>query len=151
MGRASARVAPGWVYDQGAAVLSGTDEASFLRFLDRARRYRGDLIQYAQNKDGLFSAAYFTRADINKLPTTRELDVMKSEQGQRAVDSLIGPGWDSLPALDIRDLPGWDFAPDPLRTRLASALQEIGILVFLNLLLFLTAHVAFLRTDVRAG
>jgi hypothetical protein len=31
------------------------------------------------------------------------------------------------------------------------ALPEMGILVFLNLLFFLIAHVAFLKADVRAG
>jgi ABC-type transport system involved in multi-copper enzyme maturation permease subunit len=150
LARAIARISPAWIYYHAASILAGTDEGGFMRFLDHTRRYRRDLIQYVQDKGGLFSAAYFTRADIDKLPLTQELDAMKSAHGQRAVDEMIGPGWDAVPPLDLHDLPNWQAVPDGLADRVASALPEAGLLVCLNLVLFLAAHVAMLRTDVRA-
>lgn len=150
LARAIARISPAWVYYHAASVLAGTDEGGFLRFLDHTRRYRRDLIQYVQDKGGLFSAAYFTRADVDRLPLTRELDAMKSARGQRAVDEMIGQGWDTVPPLDLHDLPNWQAVPDVLAERVASALPEAGLLLCLNLVLFLAAHVALLRTDVRA-
>ncbi len=151
LARNLARLSPAWDYYQAASSLAGTDTGSFLRFLDQARRYRRDVIQYVQNKGGLFTAAYFTRAEIDKLPSTQELDALKASQGQRAVEELIGPGWPGVRPLDLRDMPSCDFAPAPLGVRIAPALPEAGILLFLNLVLFLVVHVVLLRTDVRAG
>jgi hypothetical protein len=150
LARAIARISPAWVYYHAASILAGTDEGGFMRFLDHTRRYRRDLIQYVQDKGGLFSASYFTRADADKLPLTRELDAIKSARGQRTVDEMIGRGWDAVPPLDLHDLPSWQAVPDVLAERVASALPEVGVLLCLNLVLFLAAHVALLRTDVRA-
>jgi len=144
-------VVPAWVYYQAASVLAGTDADSYLRFLEQARRYRQELISYVQSKNGLFSAPYFTRADVNRLLTTAELESLKISQGQRAVDEMIGPGWDGVPALDLRDPPKFELAPEPVVERLRRAVGELGILIFLNLVFFLTAHVAFLKADVRPG
>jgi ABC-type transport system involved in multi-copper enzyme maturation permease subunit len=151
LARTIARLSPAWDYYQAASSLAGTDTGSFLRFLEQARRYRSDVIQYVQSKGGLFSAAYFTRADVDKLPTTQELDALKRARGPRAVDELIGPGWSGVRPLDLRDMPSYDFPPAPLGVRIAPALPEAGILLFLNLVLFLVVHVVLLRTDVRAG
>jgi ABC-type transport system involved in multi-copper enzyme maturation permease subunit len=149
LARAIACLSPAWVYYHGASVLAGTDSGSFMSFLEQSRRYRRDLIQYVQNKGGLYSAAYFTRIDVDKVPTTQELDMLKSSRGQRAVDELIGRGWDAVPSLDLHDMPNWDFASDSLPARIVAALPAAGILLFLNLVLFLAAHVALSRTDVR--
>ncbi|MBZ5497572.1 MAG: ABC transporter permease subunit [Acidobacteriia bacterium] len=146
---AMGRLSPAWIYYHAASILAGTDSGSFLRFLDQTRRYRRDLIQYVQDKGGLYSSAYFTRIDVEKLPTTQDLDIMKASRGQRAVDNMIGPGWDAVAPLNLYDMPGWDSAPDAFAARVRSALPEAGILLFLNLVLFLAAHVGMLRTDVR--
>lgn len=151
LARVIAHLSPAWDYYQAVSSLAGTDAGSFLRFLDQARRYRRDLIQYVQNKGGLFSAAYFTRANVAKLPITQDLEAVKTAHGQHAVDEMIGPGWPGVRPLDLRDIPNWDFAPASLGVRIAPALPEAGILLFLNLVLFLAVHVVLLRTDVRAG
>jgi hypothetical protein len=152
LGRVLARLSPAWVYYQSASALAGTDSASLLRFLEHALQYRRQMIEYVQSRQALFSARYFTRMDIPKLPTTAELEAMKAGRGQRAVDEMIGwQGWDAIPPLDLRDMPRWESSSLEARRRIASALPETGILVFLNLLFFLLAHVAFLRTDVRAN
>ncbi len=149
LARVLAGMSPAWIYYHAASSLAGTDTGSFLRFLDQSRRYRSDLIRYVQDKGGLLSGPYFTRVDIDRLPTTKELEAMKAARGQRAVEEMIGPGWGAVPPLDLRDLPNWDAAPEAVSTRLVAMLPEAGILVFLNVALFLAVHVALLRTDVR--
>jgi hypothetical protein len=47
-------------------------------------------------------------------------------------------------------MPSCDFPPVPPGARIAPALPEAGILLFLNLVLFLVVHVVLLRADVRA-
>ena len=150
LARNLARLSPAWDYYQAASSLAGTDAGSIMKFLEQARRYRRDVIQYVQNKGGLFSAAYFTRANLDGLPTTQELYALKAARGQGAVDELIGPGWPVVRPLDLRDMPSCDFPPAPLGARIGPALPEAGILLFLNLVLFLVVHFALLRADVRA-
>jgi ABC-type transport system involved in multi-copper enzyme maturation permease subunit len=145
------KLSPARLYYDACAVFAGTDSSTLLRFFSDARDYRRALIRYVQDKNGLLAAPYFTRADVEKLPTTAELDAVKTARGQAAVDSIIGPGFGSVPPLDLRDMPNWDPAPEQAGVRAARALPNAGTLVFLNLLFFLAAHVAFLRADVRAG
>jgi len=144
------KLSPARLYYDACAVFAGTDSSNLLKFFADARDYRRALIGYVQDKNGLLSAAYFTPADVEKLPTTADLDAVKAERGQAAVDSIIGTGWDSVSALDLRDMPNWDPSPEQAGRRANRALPNAGILVFLNLLFFVGAHVAFLRADVRA-
>lgn len=145
-----ARLSPAWVYTQAASILAGTDADHYLRFLERARRYRHVVIDYVESKDGLFSLAYFTRRNMNELLTTAELEALRKSRGRRAIDDLIGRGWDEVPPLDLRDMPTFDPFSDTIDEQIKRALPELGILIFLNLVLFLLSHVAFLRADVRA-
>jgi hypothetical protein len=55
----------------------------------------------------------------------------------------------AVPPLDLRDLPNWELASAALPSRMVAALPDAGLLLFLNLVLFLSAHVVLLRTDVR--
>ncbi len=152
LARNLARLSPAWVYYQAAAALAGTDSESLLKFLEHARQYRRQMIEYVQHREALFSARYFTRMDIEKLPTTADLDAIKASRGQAAVDQMIGfRGWNAVPPLDLRDMPNWESSSEPVLERVLDALGDAGILVFLNLIFFLLAHVAFLRTDVRAN
>ena len=145
-------LSPAWTYSHAASVLAGTDSGSFLRFLERARLYRRELIQYVESKNGLLGPAYFTRANIETLPTISELAALSAARGKDAVDELYGwRGEEAIAPLDLRDLPNWESPVQIVEDRVIPALPEMGILILLNLLVFLLAHVAFLRADVRAG
>ncbi|HYK90350.1 MAG TPA: ABC transporter permease subunit [Acidobacteriota bacterium] len=146
------RVSPAWIFYHAASVLAGTDSGSFLRFLERARLYRRELIRYVEGKDGLLGPAYFTRARIETLPTISELAALKSARGEQAIDEIFSwRGEEAITPLDLRDLPNWESPVQIVDERIIPALPEVGILVFLNLLFFLIAHIAFLKADVRAG
>jgi ABC-type transport system involved in multi-copper enzyme maturation permease subunit len=152
LARAIGRVSPAWTYYHAASVLAGTDSDSFLRFLERARLYRRELIRYVESKNGLLGPAYFTRANIATLPTISELAAVTAARGEKAIDEMSGwRGWEAVAPLDLRDLPNWESPAQVVDERVVPALPEMGILVFLNLLFFLVAHIAFLKADVRAG
>ncbi len=145
------KISPARIFYDAAAVLAGTDSSTALRFFEQARDYRHVLVRYVQDKNGLLTAAYFTRAEVERLPTTAELETVKAARGQAAVDAIIGAGFQSVPALNLGDLPSYEFAAEPAGQRAAQALPDVGIIFALNLVLFLGCHVAFLRADVRAG
>ncbi len=146
------RLSPAWTYYHAASVLAGTDSSSFMSFLERARLYRRELIQYVEGRNGLFGPAYFTRVAIESLPTIAELARLTATRGEKAIDEISGwRGEDAIAPLDLRDLPSWESPDRILNERIVPTLPDVGILLFLNLLFFLIAHVVFLKADVRAG
>ncbi len=149
LARVLARFSPAWSYYNTASSLAGTDAETQLAFLDRARRYRNQLMDYVSSKDGLFSYRFFTRQAPGDFKSTAELDLLKG-QGDR-LRQEIGAGWDSVAPLDLRDRPPFNYSPFQIRDSLANSLPDLILLVFLNLASFLAAHVCFLRTDVRVG
>jgi len=149
LARILARVSPAWSYYSTVSSLAGTDAENQMAFLARARQYRSQIMDYVSSKDGLFSYRFFTRQDPRKFRTFAELDVLKS-QGDR-LDQEIGPGWDAIPPLDLRDRPMFSHTTSRLRDSLMNSLPDLVLLVFLNLVFFLAAHVCFLKTDVRVG
>ncbi|MFB3903442.1 MAG: ABC transporter permease subunit [Acidobacteriota bacterium] len=149
LARILARLSPAWSYYNTASSLAATDAASQMAFLTQARRYRNQLMDYLSSKDGLFSYRFFTRREPKTFKSAAELDLLKT-QGDR-LDQEIGPGWDSVPPLDLRDRPPFNQSTLGVRDSLFNSLSDLILLVFLNLAFFLAAHVCFLRTDVRVG
>jgi len=147
--RILSRFSPAWSYYNIASSLAGTDEESQMAFLDRARRYRNQLMDYVSSKDGLSSYRFFSRREPRSFKSTAELDLLKG-QGDR-LEQEIGAGWDSVPPLDLRDRPPFEHSAFQVRDSLLNSLPDLVLLVFLNLAFFLTAHVCFLKTDVRVG
>jgi hypothetical protein len=97
----------------------------------------------------LYSHRGFTRLEPGKWRRTAELTVLKGQLGR--LEQEMGPGWDAVAPLDLGDLPPFDSSDSTVQEAIGAALPDIGLLVFLNLVLFLGAHVCFLRADVRAG
>jgi len=149
LARILARLSPAWSYYNTASSLAGTDAETQMAFLDRARRYRNQLMDYVSSKDGLFSYRFFTRREPRSFKSTPELDLLKG-QGDR-LHQEIGTGWDSVPPLDLRDRPPFNHSTFRVRDSLLNSLPDLVLLVFLNLAFFLAAHVCFLKTDVRVG
>jgi len=149
LARLLARFSPAWSYYNTASSLAGTDAETQLAFLDRARRYRSQLMDYVSSKDGFLSYRFFTRREPQSFKSTPELDLLRG-QGDR-LQLEIGQGWESIPPLDLRDRPPFNHSTFRVRDSLLNALPDLVLLVFLNLAFFLAAHVCFLRTDVRVG
>ena len=144
-----ARFSPAWSYYHAASAIAGTDAESYLTFLDGARRYRTQLVEYVKGKDGLYSYRYFTRLEPSRWKTNAELDLLKSQPGR--LDQEIGRGWETVTPLQLSDLPPFHPAGASVADSVVKAVPDVLILVFLNLAFFLAAHVSFLKTDVRVG
>jgi ABC-type transport system involved in multi-copper enzyme maturation permease subunit len=149
LARNLSRISPAWVYYQAATSLAGTDADSYLTFLESSRHYRRELIRYVEGRDGLYSYRYFTRLEPSRWRSTVELTALKGQPGR--LEQELGPGWESVTPLNLGDLPPFDSSDPTVQDAIGSALPDVGLLVFLNLVLFLGAHVCFLRSDVRAG
>jgi ABC-type transport system involved in multi-copper enzyme maturation permease subunit len=147
LARNLSRISPAWVYYHAATSLAGTDADSYLRFLERSRKYRRELIRYAESKDGLYSHRYFTRLEPSRWRGRAELEALKGQPGR--LEQEMGPGWEAVDPLNLADLPPFDSSGPGVHDAVGSALPDIALLVFLNLVLFLGAHVCFLRADVR--
>ena len=142
---------PSWIFYHACASIAATSEANYLRFLDQAEDYRRELINYMKGKEGLSSYLLFTRKPIDSFLTHQELTKIRQSQRQQAIENIIGPGngWNHTEPLDLNDLPAFHFKVPGIRNALTLALPEILLLIFLNLILFSSAWVAFMRADVR--
>jgi ABC-type transport system involved in multi-copper enzyme maturation permease subunit len=149
LARTFARFSPAGSYYNTASSLAGTDAETQVAFLSRARRYRNQIMDYVSSKNGFMSYRFFTRREPKTFRTYSELDLLKTQADR--LDLEIGPGWDSVPPLDLRDLPAFNQTTLRVRDSLMNALPDLLLLIFLNLAFFLIAHVCFLKTDVRVG
>jgi len=124
-----ARLSPISVYENTMLRLAGTDEGAWKAFLDAVQEQRGELVGYVRAKTNDFSATtLFT-------PYTFE-----------QMEHLEREGED--PPLKLDDLPRFIYRAKAVRD-LHRAIPDLGLLVFINLLLFALSFVAFLRYDVR--
>ena len=142
-----ARISPTWIYGHVAEILAGTDAGVSRRFLDQARMYRQELIQYVEGKGGLTSLAYFTRMKEWDLRPVRELEVLLDAGGKQAIRDLARPWTENLESL--RDIPAFRFLPEDLEDSVSRAGLDIGLLLGANVILFALAYVSFLKQDLR--
>jgi ABC-type transport system involved in multi-copper enzyme maturation permease subunit len=123
------RVSPVCLYENLMSKLAGTDEGSWQAFIGDVKKQRDGLIDYV-------------RAKTNDFAATTLFTPYAFEQMQ----NLQRDGKD--PPLALDDLPDFAYrakAAEDLRR----AVPDLGLLVFVNLLLFALSFVAFLWYDVR--
>ena len=104
-----------------------------------------------KNKEALSSYRLITRRPVDNFLTRDELISIRDNQGMAAVENIIGSGnvWANVEGLDLTDLPKFVFKNESISSSILSALIEIFILIFLNILFFSLAWISFLRADVR--
>ncbi len=98
LSRNLSRLSPAAVYGDLAAVLAGTDLGAHHRFLDQARAYRREVIQYFRDRDAFGSRAWFTddrgKADVAGMPRFRWRPETAGEAVRRGWGDLaILAGW----------------------------------------------------------
>jgi hypothetical protein len=147
LARFLSRTSPAWVYRSASATLSGTDAENYLRFMDQARRYRQNLISYAESNGGLASLRYFTRMTMNDAPTTEEAAAMVKSMGKGAFrEKMMEYTKDVKP---FEDIPLFQYKPEEIPESFFRALPDLAILAILNIILFMLAHVSFIRGRVK--
>jgi len=142
-----ARLSPAWVFGRVADVLAGTDPESDQRFLDQARAYRQELVEYIKNQGGFDSQGYFTRLKGTDLRSFHELKALKEAGGKEAIQELARPWTQNLAPLE--GIPEFRYQPEDWSKSLARVGFDMGLLLLVNVMLFLVAHASFLRRDLR--
>jgi ABC-type transport system involved in multi-copper enzyme maturation permease subunit len=82
-------ISPAGAYAQSTAILAGTDLSSHLRFLDQAKRYRRELIQYLRDQNAFASQTWYNpeagrKVDKESIPIFREQPESLSSSIRRA-------------------------------------------------------------------
>jgi ABC-type transport system involved in multi-copper enzyme maturation permease subunit len=125
------RLSPTSCLQFAASRLAHTDVNMRERFLESLRRFRQELLKYADKK----------------------IKEAGRDQGERGVAIMVTPMGAQVKVpelqLDLGDAPVFEPETEPLATSAAAALPDLGILACEFLLLFAVAFVAFLRYDVR--
>lgn len=144
---ALSRISPAWTYYNASAILSGTDVGNYLRFMAQARRYRQELIDYAQSKGGLSSLLYFTRMTMDDAPTTKEAKEIVKRLGRDGFEKKMMEYMKDVKPFD--DIPIFQYKPEERAENFLRALPDLATLAILNVVLFMIAHISFMRGKVK--
>ncbi len=147
LARFLSRTSPAWSYCNASAILFGTGVEGYLRFMDQARRYRQELIDYAEGKGGLASLLHFTRMTIEEAPTAAQEAEMIKRLGNDGFGKWIRKYTDKMKPFD--DIPVFNYEVESISEGIFRALPDLAILVILNVILFMLAHISFVKGRVR--
>ncbi len=123
LGRKCARFSPSALFTQTLESVTGSGIPDFERFLKSARQYRESLGTYLDQK----------------FPLQKDIPLDRN-----TTDKIV-----SGVKLDFASIPKFTDRQAPLREAVGSALFGGGLLMLINLVLFVAAHISFLRYDVR--
>ena len=138
------------VYSRAVGTIAGTDLRSYVRLVDRSRRYQTELTNYVRTKVAL--PEMFTRTlEFPDMEPTEENQRLWSEMAKKEGNHIIYEkfvNWDRVPALDLRDLPKASFQHPSLAERVARALPDMGIMLGTIALLLVVAARRVLTVEV---
>lgn len=115
------RVSPTTIYNYVMESLAGTGFARHRLFVDSARRYRGQFIEFIKATD---------RTD----PESFHVYYLKEGLSSKPVNFLNVPNF---------------VEPAGVGVAIRNALMDLSLLIMLSVLLFLASYIAFLRCDTR--
>jgi len=157
-------VSPASIFRDIASGLTSTDVSSCLHFMELARRYRDQIINYYQSRNLFSSYAYFTQQKEEEMKSLDEL-IYYCTEGRFSTYKELSEGRDfwgvlkeftrrppsrgDLPYLQIKDIPPFSWQREGMRNFLRGSLTELSILIFIPILLFLLCYVSFIRYDPR--
>ena len=162
-------ISPSQVFILLCNSLCRTDVESYRRFLESARRYREDLIQFLRNGNLLDSYRFFTAVAPEKMMTTDQYIEFATGGKLKSMDEMRqwdkenpGKGWnfmhsafppvadrEKLPQLDLSGAPSWHGVSGDLALSLRESIAKLGLLISTGVVLFYLAFIGFLRYDVR--
>ena len=141
------RISLAWTYYNAISVLAGTDYGAYTRFMNQARRYRQQLIDYTNARRGFTTPSFFTTMKISDTLTHDQLVEMQSRQGNEAIEELQWSYWSK--ASTLQDIPVFLHQPESLSESVQRILPDVTILILLNMVFFLTAYASFVRQEVK--
>ena len=151
------RISPISLYEIVISTLAGTDMAAYQRFMNAVRAHRAEIVEHIRSKtDGFSSLSFFTPCTEEEIVEYEKFMVQSGEaqdEGERArLNQALIEWWykmlEETPNLDLQDFPRFISVPGALGN-LRSAIPDLALLIFANVLFFAMAFVAFVRYDVR--
>ena len=156
------RISPSSIYANIANALARTDAASHHYFIERARSYREELMDYIDSKGGYTSRRWFTN-DTEDAPYRELMDEQADqmtllEMGQAFQDpQLITTfmSWidevtnDPARKLDLSDMPRFESRQLPLLQAVNAALFDVFLIVVFLAIVVAITYIRFLSYDAR--
>ena len=99
-----------------------------------------------QEQGAFSSISWFTPVDLNDMPS--QTGLAQSDEKAFLAD-LTPKDWDDVEPLDLSGMPVFTIEPAWGNIALGGALPDLVYLVLLNILLFLSTGVMFLKSEVR--
>ncbi len=141
------RISPAWTYYNAISVLAGTDYGAYTRFMNQARRYRQQLVDYTNARRGFTTPSFFTTMKLSDTLTHNQLVEIQSRHGDEAIEKLQSSYWPKAPTL--QGIPVFRHQPEPLTESISRMLPDVTILILLNIVFFLAAYASFVRQEVK--
>ncbi len=141
------RISPSWAYYNAMSILAGTDSNSYKRFMEQARQYRNQLIDYTATQRGFSTMSFFTTMKMDETLTYQQLMQIESEQGSGAINRIKASYRDKAPTL--RDIPVFHYKWESLAESVRRAAPDLLIIFLLNIVFFLALYASFMRQEVK--
>jgi ABC-type transport system involved in multi-copper enzyme maturation permease subunit len=145
------RVSPAYLVDRITQNFSGSGLQDHEDFMNAARQYRSELIDYVQKRGGYRSRTWFTDDPPGQEPLVLDPETFdrNNMDMDRAWSLLAAAREDPSRVLDLSDMPMFQEHTAGLAERLRRSSEEITLLVGLNIILFGLYSCAFTRYDAR--
>jgi ABC-type transport system involved in multi-copper enzyme maturation permease subunit len=140
-------ISPISLYGAAASALAGTDASSCQDFVEAAREYRHEVIDYIRSKTDNFSLPRFftpfdaVDTDIIKKYNNPKADAQEVEKWKESKIAQAGP-------INLDDFPAFTWKPD-VAASITRIIPNLSALIIINVLLFVLSFAAFIRYDVR--
>jgi ABC-type transport system involved in multi-copper enzyme maturation permease subunit len=141
------RISPSWVYYNVISILAGTDSNAYKRFMEQARQYRNQLIDYTATQRGFSTMSFFTTMKMGETLTYQQLMQIESDQGSGAISKIKASYWDKAPTL--KDIPVFYYRWESPAESVRRAAPDLLIIFLLNIVFFLALYASFVRQEVK--
>jgi hypothetical protein len=140
-------LSPITTYENAMSALAGTNVASSLHFMARAREHRAEVLEYLRSKtDDFSSPLYFTRCtEADRAFYQQYLDKQVSEE---EFQSWKTRKLAQIQTLDLEDFPRFAYKNDVIPA-LRHALGDASALAIAGIFFFTLSFWRFMRYDIR--
>jgi ABC-type transport system involved in multi-copper enzyme maturation permease subunit len=142
-----ARISPLSLYENVMSSLSGTDLVTARSFMERARAYRNEVIEYIRSQtDDFRLPSYFTTMSMDEMA---EIEQARAESAIERANKIRRDAGNKPSVVDLRGFPTFGYEPPGIIRSLKYAAPDLVLLMLNNFLFLALSFVAFLRYDVR--
>ena len=101
---------------------------------------------YMQEQGAFSSISWFAAVNLNDMPS--QAGLVQSDE-EAFFENITPKSWDDVAALDLSGMPVFTSGSAWGNIALGGAFSDLVILIFLNILLFLSTGAMFLKSEVR--